>query len=104
MRLVELGHQQVPARLANLILRLSATEGIMSREGIRIPTPCTHRQLGTMSPGQQGSGNQSHDRAAGSGGCGGGGPLHPSDGPRSLGKREAEALACGAKPAYIRRA
>ena len=48
VRLAELAHQQVPARLANLILRLSATEGIMSREGIRIPTPYTHRQLGTM--------------------------------------------------------
>src|ERR671916_250592 len=47
-RLAELAHQQVPARLANLILRLSATEGIMSREGIRIPTPYTHRQLGSM--------------------------------------------------------
>lgn len=48
VRLAELAYQQVPARLANLILRLSATEGIMSREGIRIPTPYTHRQLGTM--------------------------------------------------------
>jgi CRP/FNR family transcriptional regulator, cyclic AMP receptor protein len=48
VRLAELAHQQVPARLANLILRLSATEGIMSREGIRIPTPYTHRQLGSM--------------------------------------------------------
>jgi CRP-like cAMP-binding protein len=42
-------HQQVPARLANLIiLRLSTSEGIMSREGISIDTPYTHRQLGTM--------------------------------------------------------
>jgi CRP/FNR family transcriptional regulator, cyclic AMP receptor protein len=48
VRLAELAHQQVPARLANLILRLSATEGIMTPEGIRIPTPYTHRQLGTM--------------------------------------------------------
>src|SRR5918995_6930997 len=47
-RLAELAHQQVPARLANLILRLSATEGIMTPEGIRIDTPYTHRQLGTM--------------------------------------------------------
>ena len=31
VRLAELAYQQVPARLANLILRLSATEGIMSR-------------------------------------------------------------------------
>ncbi len=48
VRLAELAHKQVPARLANLILRLSASEGIMSREGIRIDTPYTHRQLGTM--------------------------------------------------------
>jgi CRP/FNR family cyclic AMP-dependent transcriptional regulator len=48
VRLAELAHKQAPARLANLILRLSATEGIMTREGITIPTPYTHRQLGTM--------------------------------------------------------
>jgi CRP/FNR family transcriptional regulator, cyclic AMP receptor protein len=48
VRLAELAHQQVPARLANLILRLSTSEGIMGQEGIRIPTPYTHRQLGTM--------------------------------------------------------
>jgi CRP/FNR family cyclic AMP-dependent transcriptional regulator len=48
VRLAELAHMQVSARLANLILRLSTSEGIMSREGIRIDTPYTHRQLGTM--------------------------------------------------------
>jgi CRP/FNR family cyclic AMP-dependent transcriptional regulator len=48
VRLAELAYQQVPARLANLILRLSATEGIMTREGIRIPTPYTHSQLASM--------------------------------------------------------
>jgi CRP/FNR family transcriptional regulator, cyclic AMP receptor protein len=48
VRLAELAYKQVPARLANLILRLSASEGIMSREGIRIGTPYTHRQLGSM--------------------------------------------------------
>jgi CRP/FNR family transcriptional regulator, cyclic AMP receptor protein len=48
VRLAELAYMQVSARLANLILRLSASEGIMSREGIRIETPYTHRQLGTM--------------------------------------------------------
>jgi CRP/FNR family cyclic AMP-dependent transcriptional regulator len=47
-RLAELAHKQVPARLANLIIKLGATEGIMTREGIRIDTPYTHRQLGTM--------------------------------------------------------
>jgi CRP/FNR family transcriptional regulator, cyclic AMP receptor protein len=44
----ELAHKQVPARLASLILRLSASEGIVSREGIRIDTPYTHDQLATM--------------------------------------------------------
>jgi CRP/FNR family cyclic AMP-dependent transcriptional regulator len=47
-RLAELAHKQVPARLANLILKLSATEGIMTREGIRIDTSYSHQQLGTM--------------------------------------------------------
>jgi CRP/FNR family transcriptional regulator, cyclic AMP receptor protein len=44
----ELAHKQVPARLASLILRLSDSEGIVSREGIRIDTPYTHDQLATM--------------------------------------------------------
>ena len=48
VRLAELAYMHVSARLANLILRLSASEGIMSREGIRIETPYTHQQLGTM--------------------------------------------------------
>ena len=48
VRLAELAHKEIPARLASLILRLSASEGIMSREGVRIDTRYTHRQLGTM--------------------------------------------------------
>jgi CRP/FNR family cyclic AMP-dependent transcriptional regulator len=48
VRLAELAHMQVPTRLANLILRLSASEGIMSRERIKLETPYTHKQLGTM--------------------------------------------------------
>src|SRR5215212_1574073 len=48
VRFAELAHKQVPARLASLILRLGASEGIMSREGIRIDTAYTHEQLGTM--------------------------------------------------------
>jgi CRP/FNR family cyclic AMP-dependent transcriptional regulator len=49
VRLAELAHMQVPARLASLILRLSASEGIVTRGGIiRIDTRYTHRQLGTM--------------------------------------------------------
>jgi hypothetical protein len=41
-------HQQVPARLANLIQRLGATDRIMTREGIRIPTPYTNWQPASM--------------------------------------------------------
>ena len=48
VRFAELAHKQVPARLASLILRLGASEGIVSREGIRVETPYTHEQLGTM--------------------------------------------------------
>ena len=48
VRFAELAHKQVPARLASLILRLSASEGIVGREGIRIDTRYTHEQLGTM--------------------------------------------------------
>jgi CRP/FNR family cyclic AMP-dependent transcriptional regulator len=48
VRFAELAHKQVPARLASLILRLSASEGIVSREGIRIDTTYTHQQLANM--------------------------------------------------------
>jgi len=48
VRLAELAYMQVTARLANLILGLGVSEGIMSREGIRIETPHTRRQLGTI--------------------------------------------------------
>jgi CRP/FNR family transcriptional regulator, cyclic AMP receptor protein len=48
VRLAELAHKQVPARVASLVLRLSASEGIVTRDGIRIDTRYTHRQLGTM--------------------------------------------------------
>jgi CRP/FNR family cyclic AMP-dependent transcriptional regulator len=48
VRLAELAHKEIPARLASLILRLSASEGIMTRDGVKIDTRYTHRQLGTM--------------------------------------------------------
>jgi CRP/FNR family transcriptional regulator, cyclic AMP receptor protein len=48
VRLAELAHKQVPARVASLVLRLSASEGIVTRDGIRIDTRYTHQQLGTM--------------------------------------------------------
>jgi CRP/FNR family transcriptional regulator, cyclic AMP receptor protein len=48
VRFAELAHKRVRARLASLIIRLGASEGIVSREGIRLDTPYTHEQLGTM--------------------------------------------------------
>jgi CRP/FNR family transcriptional regulator len=48
VRFAELAHKKVRARLASLLLRLGATEGIVGREGIRLDTPYTHEQLGTM--------------------------------------------------------
>jgi CRP/FNR family transcriptional regulator, cyclic AMP receptor protein len=48
VRFAELAHKQVPARLASLILRLSASECIVNREGIRIDTPYTQQRLATM--------------------------------------------------------
>ena len=47
-RLTDLACKEVPERLASQILRLLQSEGIVTREGYRIPTPYTHRQLGTM--------------------------------------------------------
>jgi CRP/FNR family transcriptional regulator, cyclic AMP receptor protein len=47
-RLTDLVCKEVPERLASQILRLLQSEGIVTREGYKIPTPYTHRQLGTM--------------------------------------------------------
>jgi len=47
-RLADLACKEVPERLASQILRLLHSEGVVTREGCRIPTPYTHRQLGTM--------------------------------------------------------
>ena len=47
-RLADLACKEVPERLASQILRLLQSEGIVTREGYKIPTPYTHRQLGTM--------------------------------------------------------
>jgi CRP-like cAMP-binding protein len=47
-RLVDLGVREVQPRLAGLILRLVKSEGVITGEGIKIPTRYTHRQLGTM--------------------------------------------------------
>ena len=47
-RLADLAYRGVPARLAGAILRLVESEGVMGREGARLPTRYTHRQLGSM--------------------------------------------------------
>jgi CRP/FNR family cyclic AMP-dependent transcriptional regulator len=38
----------VTARLAGAIVRLVEGEGVMGRQGARLPTRHTHRQLGSM--------------------------------------------------------
>ncbi len=47
-RLEEIGLKGVPARLASVVLRLAASEGVMTSKGIRIPTHYAHWQLATM--------------------------------------------------------
>ena len=48
-RLSDLVRKEVPARLADLVLKLSDYQGVVTRDGERkIPTRYTHQQLGTM--------------------------------------------------------
>jgi len=47
-RLADVAYREVPARLACAILRLVESEGVMGREGARLPTPYTHEQLASM--------------------------------------------------------
>jgi CRP/FNR family cyclic AMP-dependent transcriptional regulator len=47
-RLAELARKGVPERLASQILRLVEGEGVVTRDGYRVPTRYTHRQLATM--------------------------------------------------------
>ncbi len=47
-RLADLARKEVPERLASQILRLVESEGLMTREGYKIPTRYTHWQLATM--------------------------------------------------------
>lgn len=47
-RLADLARKEVPERLASQILRLVDSEGIVTREGYRILTRYTHRQLASM--------------------------------------------------------
>ena len=48
-RYADIVNKDVPARLATQILLLVDWEGVVSREGYRIPTHYTHEQLGSMS-------------------------------------------------------
>ncbi len=47
-RMEDIALKEVPARLANFILQLVESEGVMTAEGPKIPTRYTHRQLATM--------------------------------------------------------
>ena len=47
-RLADLARKEVPERLASQILRLVASEGVVTRGGYRILTRYTHQQLATM--------------------------------------------------------
>jgi CRP/FNR family transcriptional regulator, cyclic AMP receptor protein len=47
-RMEDIALKEVPARLANFILQLIESEGVMTTEGPKIPTRYTHRQLATM--------------------------------------------------------
>ena len=47
-RLEDISLKDVPARLASLVLQLAESEGIVTKEGPKIPTRYTHRQLATM--------------------------------------------------------
>ncbi len=47
-RLEDIALKEVPARLASFILQFIESEGVVTREGYKIPTRYTHRQLATM--------------------------------------------------------
>jgi CRP/FNR family transcriptional regulator, cyclic AMP receptor protein len=47
-RMEDIALKEVPARLASFILQLIESEGVVTREGYKIPTRYTHRQLATM--------------------------------------------------------
>lgn len=47
-RMEDLATKTVPARLAGLILLLVEEQGVVTRDGYKVPVRYTHRQLGTM--------------------------------------------------------
>jgi CRP-like cAMP-binding protein len=47
-RMAEIAHKEVVSRLASQILRLLQSEGVVDREGRKLPAAYTHEELGTM--------------------------------------------------------
>ena len=47
-RMADLGRKSVLGRVASLIVGLVESEGVVGREGYRIPTPYTHAELAAM--------------------------------------------------------
>jgi CRP/FNR family transcriptional regulator, cyclic AMP receptor protein len=47
-RMEDIALKEVPARLASFILQLVESEGVVTREGYKVPTRYSHRQLATM--------------------------------------------------------
>jgi CRP/FNR family cyclic AMP-dependent transcriptional regulator len=48
IRLAEIVNKSVLARLAGLFLRMADREGVVTKEGVMVPTRYTHERLGTM--------------------------------------------------------
>ena len=47
-RMAEIAHKEVLSRLASQILRLLESEGVVDREGYKLPAAYTHEELATM--------------------------------------------------------
>jgi len=47
-RMEDLALKEVPTRLASFLLQLIESEGVVTREGYKVPTRYTHRQVATM--------------------------------------------------------
>jgi CRP/FNR family transcriptional regulator, cyclic AMP receptor protein len=47
-RMEDIALKEVPTRLASFILQLIESEGVVTREGYKVPTRYTHRQVATM--------------------------------------------------------
>jgi CRP/FNR family transcriptional regulator len=47
-RMEDIALKEVPSRLASFLLQLIESEGVVTREGYKIPNRYTHRQVATM--------------------------------------------------------